>query len=94
MTLVHEVDDPHKADLTVEVVKSQGVADLLVHRVEGGSPSLRNEAVWCFSGERTPSSKAIHFTHRQGHAHLRVCFVKSPGLCGWLKRHKLRGRLS
>ena len=94
MTLVHEVQKPNYADLSVQVVRSPAVADLLVYRQdEGGATPNRNEGVWCFTGARASAARAIHFTDKPGFAHLRICYVGAPGLSGWLKNHKLKGRL-
>ncbi len=93
MTMVFEVDKPAGADACVQVVDSPAVADLLVYKDEGKVSSLHNEGVWYFVGDRAPSAKKIHFTKKPGYKNLKVCFVPSKGLSGWLKHHQLKGRL-
>ncbi|MEM6466192.1 MAG: DUF6150 family protein [Pseudomonadota bacterium] len=94
MTIVTEVENPHLADVTVEVVQSRGMADLLVHKSEGPAPTQHGEAQWCFVAGRVPAAKRVHFTKTPGLASLKICYVSSKALAGWLKNHKLKGRLA
>lgn len=93
MTLVYETATSNYADFSVEVVHSAGVADLLVYREKSRGAAQIDESVWCFVDGRESSKKAVHFTNVPGFTHLRVFYVASRSLAGWLKNHKLRGRL-
>lgn len=93
MTMVFEVDRPGGADVHVQLVDSPGIADLLVFRDMTKLSALRSEGVWCFVNEDNPSSKKIHFSRKPGFQNLKVCYVASRGLAGWIKNHQLKGRL-
>lgn len=93
MTMVFEVDHSGRADVHVQLVDSPGIADLLVFRDMAKASALHNEGVWCFVNEDSASSKKIHFSRKPGYKNLKVCYVKSRGLAGWIKNHQLKGRL-
>ncbi len=94
MTLVMEVPETTHADLSVQVVHTKAVADLLVCRSDTPFPAQKNEAVWCFVPNYRHSTRTVHFTSDPGAAQLRICYVNGPTLAGWLRNHPLKGHLS
>lgn len=95
MTRVHVVDNPAYADLTVQIVLTPGLADLLVYRNDSYKSTAHFETVWTFVTERDLAHTSVYFVPRdRGGAHLRVAFVTSQGLSGWVRPHRLKGRLN
>jgi uncharacterized protein DUF6150 len=93
MTLVYETSTSNYADFSVQVVHSPAIADLLVYRDKSRGAAQIDEGVWCFVDGRETSKKAVHFTKVPGFAQLKIFYVASRGLAGWLRNHRLRGRL-
>jgi hypothetical protein len=94
MTLVMEVAETNRADLSVQVVDTRGVADLLVCRSEAAFMAQKNEGIWCTVPAYRHGIRTVHFTRDAGAAQLRVCFVDQPSLAGWIRNHPLKGRLT
>ena len=95
MTRVYEVTRPNYANFTVQVVNSPAAADLLVHRDDKAAAEAHGEGIWSFVGNRENAHAAVYVTPPgRGGASLKICYVKTPSLSGWMRGHKLKGRLS
>lgn len=93
MTRVYEVQKPEYANLTVRVVESAAAADLLVYRNDQFVSQANAEAIWCFVKGRETAHMSIFFPPQGQDAMLRIAWVKTPSLAGWMRHHKLRGRM-
>ena len=94
MTRVFKVDKPNYANFSVQVVTSPAAADLLVYQNDDAKSEAHSEAIWSFVGSRENAHAAVYVTPPgRGGAHLKICFVKTPSLSGWLRGHRLKGRL-
>ncbi|UXY17259.1 DUF6150 family protein [Chitiniphilus purpureus] len=90
MACVYQAASPGEAQLRVAIV-GRGEADLLVRRV-GSRGLARGEARWFITRDRQDAGLWIHFTSI-GMAELKVCFVDADGEAGWVRPHRLQGRL-
>ncbi|NNU79357.1 hypothetical protein HMH01_02795 [Halovulum dunhuangense] len=95
MTRVFAVPNPNYANITVEVIQSRALADLLVYRNDKAVSEAHDESIWTFVEQRQNAHIAVYFTHEgRGMAHLRIAYVPNATLAGWMKHHRLRGRLN
>lgn len=94
MTRVYQVDRPEYANLTVSVVDAAGMADLVVHRNDQAVSQSNAEPIWCFVKGRATAHLAVYFMPPGQGAELRIAWTKTPSLAGWMRHHKMRGRLA
>ena len=95
MTRVYKVDRPNYANFTVQVVTSPAAADLLVYQNDEAQSEAHSEGVWSFVKSRENAHASVYVTPPgRGGASLRICYVKTPSLSGWMRGHKLKGRLA
>ncbi len=91
---VFQTDHPSHAHLVVQVVRVPAMADLLVYRNDGAGSVSHGEGVWTFTRERQNANLAVHLSDSGARAQLRIAYVSSPTLSGWVHRkHRLKGRL-
>ncbi len=94
MTRVFAVDRPNYANFTVQVVTSPAAADLCVYQDDQATSPSHGEGIWTFTKGRENAQAAIYITPPgRGGAHLKVCWVRNPSLSGWMRGHRLKGRL-
>lgn len=95
MPRVFVTEDRANAGLTIQIVKTKFLADLLVFRSDGSSARAGDETNWTFVKRRDQSQLTV-FVHDSGHHRpdLRIAFVSSPMQTGWMRKgHPLRGKL-
>lgn len=94
MTRVYEVERPNYANFTVQVVSSPAAADLLVFRDDDAGSPAHGEGIWTFVPGRENAQASVYLTPPgRGGAHLKICWVKTPTHAGWMRPHRLKGRL-
>ena len=95
MTRVYQVEKPNYANFSVQVVTSPAAADLLVHRDDAAVSEAHSEGIGSFVNNRENAHAAVYVAPPgRGGASLRICYVKTPVLSGWMRAHKLKGRLA
>lgn len=95
MPRVYFTEDPDLASLTIQIVKTKFLADVLIHRPNGPSFGSNSETSWTIVADRDQANYSV-FVHDGGHHRpdLRVAFVNNPTEAGWMRRaHPLRGKL-
>ena len=94
MTRLFQAERPNYANFTAQVVTSPSAADLLVYRSDDARSEAHGEGVWTFVDQRENAHVAVYLTPPgQGGAHVKICWVKVPSFAGWLRPHRLKGRL-
>ncbi len=92
MARVYQTWQMGEAQVRLAIVDHVGMADLAVHRVSNWGEA-RGDALWFITRNREDANIWIYFGS-PGFCDLKVCFVENRGEAGWLKPHRLKGRLS
>jgi hypothetical protein len=80
-----------EADFRVAQVGNRGEADLLVHRVSSWGLA-QGDSLWFVTRDRQEATSSIFMVSR-GMAQLQVYFVDTRSEAGWVRSHRLHGRL-
>lgn len=92
MARVFQTRQMGEAHWRVAIVDDLGLADLAVCRVATWGEA-RGDALWYITRDKQDADTWLYFGSI-GFCELKVCFVPHRGQAGWLKRHRLQGRLS
>ena len=92
MARIFVTDMMGEADILVAIVEEQGFADLLVHRVATRGLAAGDDR-WYMTDTRGDATCLIYLCSL-GMSQLTVCMVDSYGAAGWVRRHRLCGRLA
>ena len=91
MARIYQAATLGEADFRVALVANREEADLLVHRVSSLGLAA-GDCLWFMTRERQVATSSIYFVSI-GMAHLLVHFVDTYSEAGWLRTHRLHGRL-
>ncbi|GLU31280.1 DUF6150 family protein [Trinickia caryophylli] len=91
MARIYQAESMGMADVRIALVRDRARADLLACRVSSYGMAT-GDARWFITTDRAQATVTAYFCD-EGSANLRVCFVSSLGEAGWLRLHRLQGRL-
>lgn len=92
MARIYQTASIGEAQVRVAIVSARDQADLLVHRV-GSQGLARGDALWFMTRDKQDATTWI-YSCSVGMAEVKVCFVDNHAEAGWVKPHRLKGRLA
>lgn len=95
MTRIYEVANPNYADLSVRVINSPAMADLVVYRDDNAMSEAHGEEFWTFVPKRENAHLSVYFAPGgMTCGHISVAFTNDRRKAGWQRFHKFRGNLN
>lgn len=91
MPTLHQTHLPGEATLRAAIVSDRGRADLLVWLVSHRGLA-HHESHWFMTKKEEESHWSVWFCS-EGLADIKVYFVKTQGEAGWVRGHRLKGKL-
>lgn len=90
MARIFQAESMGEAHIRVALVSERGQADLLVYRVSSRGLAI-GDARWFMTRDKQDANCWIYYCS-MGMAHIKICFVDTPGEAGWQKESLYKGR--